>query len=76
MLEEESQLCKEFFKQDKEKCTQGWKFIEKSSDIWLYVYDYVLVIQDLTLLLKNQKDFTVQNVVYYPLLSVCSGIDL
>ena len=41
MLEEESQPCKEFYIQEKEKCTWGWKLIEKSSDIWLYVKDSV-----------------------------------
>jgi len=76
MFKEESQLGRiEIIYRRKGNVT-GVGNLFKKTLLLCYVYDSVLVIQGLILLLRNQRDFTVQNVVYYPLLSVCSGIDL
>jgi len=76
MFKEESQLGRmEIIYRRKGNVTEGGKLLKKAL-LLCYVYDSVLVIKSLILLLRNQKDFIVQNVVFDPPLSVCSGIDL
>jgi len=76
MFKEESQLGRiEIIYRRKGNVTRVGKLLKRAL-LLCYVYDSVLVIQSLILLLRNQKDFIVQNVVYDLLFSVCSGIDL
>lgn len=53
----------------------GWKFSEKLS-YCAFCNTLFYVLQYLALLLRNQKEFNVQNVFYCPLLIIYSGMNV